>query len=51
LAENLFEHQVQQSLAGLKEKCPEADLEACPEMMPDIALKIEENRGIDHGES
>jgi hypothetical protein len=26
-------------------------LEACPEMMPDIALKIEENRGIDHGES
>lgn len=51
LAENLFEQQVQKSLAELKVKCPDADLEACPEMMPDIALKIEQNQGIDHGES
>ncbi|KAL3793687.1 hypothetical protein HJC23_010259 [Cyclotella cryptica] len=48
LAENLVEQEVERSLAELKAKCPEIDLEVCPERLPDIALKIEENRGIDH---
>lgn len=50
LAKNLAEQHVQASLAELKVNCPETELEVCPEIMPDIALKIEENRGIDHGE-
>jgi hypothetical protein len=46
LAKNLNQGQVQASLDALEVKCPtEAITAECPEAMPDITKKLEENRG------
>ncbi|KAL3794396.1 hypothetical protein HJC23_012933 [Cyclotella cryptica] len=52
LAQNLNQNQVQASLDALETKCPvEAIAEDCPEAMPDITKKLEENRGYGPEES
>lgn len=46
LAQNLNQGQVQASLDALEVKCPtEAITAECPDAMPDITTKLEENRG------
>lgn len=49
-AQNLDKSQVRESLQELEAKCPlEADDEfLCPQPMPDISVKVKENRGPDH---
>jgi hypothetical protein len=48
-ATNLYRSQVEESLEALKTKCPveAANEYSCPETMPDISLKVVENRGPD----